>query len=205
MSLLGGDDLKMKAWDVREGCTRAISTNSRYEAAVLPSLYADLPGQFRSRCHIHPKSSICRASPSGWQVRTSICTPLRLLPNEEFIYSYDNTVRLFDTRKLLKPLIQADVGGGAWRVKWHPSCSRKDYLLVASMHDGAKVLRFQNDVVGTGTLSFENEKAGWEITSRFDKHESMVYGVDWRHRERGDESLIASCSFYDHVLHTWRG
>ncbi len=40
------------------------------------------------------------------------------------------------------PLTEVDVGGGAWRIKWHPSSARKHDLLVASMHDGFKVVRF---------------------------------------------------------------
>jgi diphthine methyl ester acylhydrolase len=57
--------------------------------------------------------------------------------------SCDNAVRLFDARKPLTPLIQTDVGGGAWRVKWHPSPSRVHDLLVAAMHDGFKIVSFR--------------------------------------------------------------
>ena len=113
--------------------------------------------------------------------------------------SYDSTVRLFDTRKPLSPLLQTDVGGGAWRVKWHPSSDRKHDLLVACMHDGFKVLRFD-------LHSFEDN--GSRILKRYDAHESLAYGVDWSHMKGtsadGKESIIASCSFYDHVLRLWR-
>ncbi|TFY69242.1 hypothetical protein EVJ58_g515 [Rhodofomes roseus] len=117
--------------------------------------------------------------------------------------SYDNTVRLFDARKPLVPLTQADVGGGAWRVKWHPSPERKNDLLVACMHDGFKVVRFSlSDLNDTS-----QDQPGWEVVKRFDEHESLAYGVDWSFAEasKDEDTLIASCSFYDHTLHLWRG
>lgn len=119
--------------------------------------------------------------------------------DEQRCYSYDNTVRLFDARKPLVPLTQVDVGGGAWRVKWHPSERRKDDLLVACMHDGCKIVRF--DTNGGSLVD------GGTVTQRFDEHTSMAYGADWCYAEKdtAESSLVASCSFYDHVLYTWRG
>ncbi|KAH9937709.1 WD-40 repeat-containing protein [Fomitopsis serialis] len=115
--------------------------------------------------------------------------------------SYDNTVRLFDVRKPLVPVVEADVGGGAWRVKWHPSPERKTDLLVACMHDGFKIVRFG--------LGGESEPSGkqWDVVNRFDQHESLAYGVDWSFARGsvGGDTLVASCSFYDHKLHLWRG
>jgi diphthine methyl ester acylhydrolase len=113
--------------------------------------------------------------------------------------SYDNAVRLFDVRKPLIPLTQADVGGGAWRVKWHPSEHRKNDLLVACMHDGFKILKFDvEQLIGDGVE--------YTIVKRFDEHDSLAYGADWSfsgdHREG---TLVASCSFYDHTLYLWRG
>jgi diphthine methyl ester acylhydrolase len=65
------------------------------------------------------------------------------------------------------------------------------------MHDGFKVLSF-GDVL-------EGDDA-WEVKSRFDEHQSLAYGVDWSFAEPdgGGQSLIASCSFYDHLLNVWR-
>ena len=122
-------------------------------------------------------------------------------PNLEHLIaagSYDATVRIFDTRKPLKPLSQADVGGGAWRVKWHPSPSRSLDLLVAAMHDGFKIMRFHASDANGGN---------WETLKEHNEHNSLAYGVDWSHKSSQDhgESLIASASFYDHALHLWRG
>ena len=115
-------------------------------------------------------------------------------------FSYDEKVRLFDARKPQKALCEAEVGGGAWRVKWHPDSKRKADLLVACMHDGFKIvnLPYLDDAT--------NGDGEWKVTKRFDEHTSLAYGVDWNCC--GDETggtLIASCSFYDHTLQTWRG
>jgi len=123
--------------------------------------------------------------------------------------SYDNTVRLFDARKPLTPLVQTDVGGGAWRVKWHPSPSRAHDLLVAAMHDGFKIVSFRFRDIGSisGSPSsgiVENS----EIRKRYDEHRSLAYGGDWSYQtlqDQAGQTLIASASFYDHALHLWRG
>ena len=123
--------------------------------------------------------------------------------------SYDSTVRLFDTRKPLVPLTQADVGGGAWRVKWHPSPTRQRDLLVACMHDGYKVVRFDfggSDSSGVVEAILSSTRP-WEIVRRFDEHTSLAYGVDWSFNGDSDKTtgtLVASASFYDHTLHIWR-
>lgn len=162
--------------------------------------------QVRRRDHYDSEPSLHRApdccrkvrpqSPFDRAVRYNLTDPLT---------SYDNSVRLFDVRKPLVPLTQADVGGGAWRVKWHPYPSRKNDLLVACMHDGFKVVRFG----GLGDSSAVNDASAgtWEIVKRFDEHESLAYGVDWSFAEpNGDgDTLVASCSFYDHTLRLWRG
>ena len=74
------------------------------------------------------------------------------------------------------------------------------------MHDGFKVVRFRpsND---TSEGSLLADASGHEITKRFDQHESLAYGVDWsfQHHPEGDDTLIASCSFYDCALHLWSG
>jgi diphthamide biosynthesis protein 7 len=114
--------------------------------------------------------------------------------------SYDNAVRLFDTRNPQVPLTRVDTGGGAWRVKWHPSANRQNDLLVACMHDGFKVVRFNFETVNGTRLD------GGEVLKHFDEHESLAYGADWSFAgPSDDETLIGSCSFYDHVLHLWYG
>ncbi|KAL4069623.1 WD40-repeat-containing domain protein [Scleroderma yunnanense] len=114
--------------------------------------------------------------------------------------SYDNSVRIFDTRKPSSPLTAIDVGGGAWRVKWHPSSIRKNDLLVACMHGGFKIAEIEK----TERLLQNGMSHG--IRRHFDEHESLAYGVDWSHQDAAhEETLIASCSFYDHALYLWSG
>jgi len=132
-------------------------------------------------------------------------TSIQSSPHTEHLLavgSYDSTVRLFDTRNLRVSVCHADVGGGAWRVKWHPSGARKNDLLVACMHDGFKVVRFSSEG-SDATSGFSNSA----VLERFDEHKSLAYGVDWSYHEDAvhDDTLIASCSFYDRVLYTWRG
>ncbi|OCH96160.1 WD-40 repeat-containing protein [Obba rivulosa] len=160
----------------------------------------------------------------GWDIREDFSRPI--FTNKRFdagvttiqshpyiehliaVGSYDNTVRLFDTRRPLTPLTEADVGGGAWRVKWHPSPERKRDLLVACMHDGFKIIRFGLDLpdFSDETSTYRVEGELWGVVKRFDEHQSLAYGVDWSFGDGGaEDTLIASCSFYDHTLRTWRG
>ncbi|KAG8753591.1 hypothetical protein FRC12_011488 [Ceratobasidium sp. 428] len=151
----------------------------------------------------------------GWDTRISCDSPIFV--NKRFeagvtsvqahpfvehivaVGSYDSTVRIFDSRKMTSPLVDVEVGGGAWRVKWHPLASRKEELLVACMHDGFKVIRCP---VGDGVLT----AGSTVVTDCYNAHTSLAYGVDWQHGVSKDEdstSIIASCSFYDHSLHLW--
>ncbi|KAL0071975.1 hypothetical protein AAF712_000898 [Marasmius tenuissimus] len=156
----GGDDLKLKGWDLREDLHRPTFLNKRFDAGVTTI-----------QCHPYREHLIA-------------------------VGSYDSRVRLFDTRKPQIPVTEINVGGGVWRVKWHPHEVRKDDLLVACMHDGFKVVRFDLNNAGT--------ELG-DISKRYDGHGSLAYGVDWSFNQgQGDQSVIASCSFYDHSLHLWR-
>ncbi|OJT15835.1 Diphthine methyltransferase [Trametes pubescens] len=166
----GGDDLKMKGWDIRQGGSSPLFVNKRFDAGV---------------------------------------TTIQSHPHIEHILavgSYNNTVCIFDTRKPLVPLTEVDVGGGAWRVKWHPSAARKDDLLVACMHDGCKVIKLDFGAGEDPGAALSSSDRPWNVTKRFDEHTSMAYGVDWSFaKDRGDDDTsVASCSFYDHTLHLWR-
>ncbi|QRV76170.1 WD domain, G-beta repeat protein [Ceratobasidium sp. AG-Ba] len=153
----------------------------------------------------------------GWDTRTTCDSPtfvnkrfeagVTCIQTHPFIEhmiavgSYDNTVRLFDSRKMTVPIADVEVGGGAWRVKWNPSPDRKEDLLVACMHDGFKVVKCPIRDSDAGIVV---EKPS--VMSSYNAHDSLAYGVDWQHgvsKENSSEGLVASCSFYDHVLHLW--
>ncbi|KAI9150918.1 hypothetical protein H9P43_009533 [Blastocladiella emersonii ATCC 22665] len=99
--------------------------------------------------------------------------------------SYDEYVRTWDVRSLARPVSEVHVGGGAWRIKWHPSADRAGELLAAGMHAGFFVV--------------DTDKG--EIVTEYTAHSSLAYGVDWCGSAL---DRVASCSFYDHALHLWK-
>lgn len=81
--------------------------------------------------------------------------------------------------------------GGIWRTRWHPSTKRKGDILNACMHGGFAVVRLAEDY------------SEGEITATFPG--TLGYGADWSRREDdGEGSVVATCSFYDHIMHVWR-
>ena len=86
-------------------------------------------------------------------------------------------------------------------------------MLVGAMHAGCRVVGFGKGVMGGDGEENDNGDEGdvWRIVRTFEKHESMVHGVDWSYKgvhsssDDAEETVVGSCSFYDHVLHLWRG
>ncbi|WWD16638.1 hypothetical protein CI109_101068 [Kwoniella shandongensis] len=124
--------------------------------------------------------------------------------------SYDESLRIFDARSPRQPLTTLQLGGGIWRTRFHPSPSRKGDILVACMHDGFKVVRLDDpeSLLNPSIDTQENVDVGGVVRS-FKGHESLAYGTDWcrlppKDQQMG-ESLVVSCSFYDHAMHLWRG
>jgi diphthamide biosynthesis protein 7 len=105
--------------------------------------------------------------------------------------SYDERVRVWDARALRRgPLAELRVGGGAWRLKWHPS--DPDLLLAACMYDGFALARL--DAAG-GSLAAAGAYRG---------HGSIAYGASWWPLPRcPGTALAATASFYDRLLHLW--
>ncbi|OCF39592.1 WD40 repeat domain 85 [Kwoniella heveanensis CBS 569] len=188
----GGDDCKLKRWDVRQ-TFRPTLVNKNFEAGVTT-------------------------------ISSSPHTPHLLA-----VGSYDENLRIFDSRSPLEPLTTIPLGGGIWRTRFHPSIDRKGDILNACMHDNFKIVRLDpsllshfddNDIsMSIGGHGDVDAKSGWEIVKQFEAHDSLAYGADWsRLPGRSDSigagvdrdcpaegSLIASCSFYDHAMHLWRG
>ncbi|XP_026759469.2 diphthine methyltransferase isoform X1 [Galleria mellonella] len=96
--------------------------------------------------------------------------------------SYDEKVRLWDARNLRQSVTETEVNGGVWRLKFHPY--KPTTILAACMYGGFRILRFEEQ-----TLS---------VVCEYLEHESIAYGADWQFDE---ESLVATCSFYDCKLH----
>lgn len=55
------------------------------------------------------------------------------------------------------------------------------------------------------TILKDGEPGLYEDIVRFEEHGSLAYGADWsRLPSKGGQSLVGSCSFYDHAMHLWR-
>ncbi|CAM9736914.1 unnamed protein product [Chrysoparadoxa australica] len=134
-------------------------------------------------------------------------------PQEEHCFvtgSYDQSIRVWDARQLASPLAQADLGGGIWRLKWHPDMPH--VLLAACMHGGVKVVSVGlpesgGETDGADGLGSSRSSGIVELAS-YSRHQSMAYGADWCQlqplkSQQVEPLVIASCSFYDHLLCAW--
>ena len=50
--------------------------------------------------------------------------------------SYDEKLRIWDTRNMRRPTCTADAGGGIWRIKWSPDPMTPEQIVLACMHAG---------------------------------------------------------------------
>lgn len=98
--------------------------------------------------------------------------------------SYDEQIRLWDTRKMTTPIYTVPTGGGVWRLRWSPW--DPSLLAAACMHNGFHIFQIKDRPEHIG----ENHS-----------HESLAYGISW---SSSDPSTVACCSFYDHTLSLWR-
>ncbi|XP_066914341.1 diphthine methyltransferase-like [Clytia hemisphaerica] len=139
-----------------------------------------------------------RASVTSKRHSMGVCS-IQSHPKRDHVFcsgSYDENIIVWDNRAMKKPLSEFETGGGVWRLKWHPH--GYDTLLAACMHNGFKVINYDNDL------------ANPVLQSSYEKHESLAYGVDWcldyeqQKNDNKDETVIASCSFYDKLLTVWK-
>ena len=111
---------------------------------------------------------------------------------------------MYDYRMMNEPLSKVSVGGGVWRIKWHPSTwsgesSCRGKLLVAAMHGGCRVVNFPS--LNSDVEEYTIEEA--DVISEFTAHESMAYGADWIFVPNAGLEAAASCSFYDRKAFIW--
>lgn len=107
---------------------------------------------------------------------------------------YDDHVRIWDHRKMRVPLAEKNLGGGVWRLKFHPR--DPSTILAACMYDGFKVLERKSS----------NDDC-IDIRTEYRKHESIAYGAAWLSNGNGtgnmSGSLALTASFYDKSLRLW--
>lgn len=103
--------------------------------------------------------------------------------------SYDERLRIFDVRKPSAALQTVALGGGVWKLAWHP---KEPTLLAACMHGGFKVVR-PEPLEGKGGVvaAFREE----------DTASSVAYGATWC---RGLGDVAATCTFYDNTVSVLR-
>ncbi|KAF4657447.1 Diphthine methyltransferase [Perkinsus olseni] len=169
----GGDDCRMKLWDVRTpntdrpvlrgfnltSGTQVLSDRREHEAGITAYLFVE----------------------DGRRILTG---------------SYDENVRVWDLRygiadsacdaTAMQCVVRQAAIGGVWRMK--RSLTGKD-LLIAGCYGGCEVWRFEDLLEGR-----EAERIG-EYTG----HDSMAYGITSASRDGG----VVSCSFYDNAVHRW--
>ncbi|KAJ1948219.1 hypothetical protein FBU59_001693 [Linderina macrospora] len=122
--------------------------------------------------------------------------------------SYDENVMIWDTRSMRAPLAEYNVGGGVWRLKWHPT--EPTQLLVAGMYGGFHVLDVEVDGVDRSAAvplpDNGRPNVNIDLTTSFMEHASIAYGADWCqfNCDPTKDWLVGTCSFYDHLFHLWR-
>ena len=60
-------------------------------------------------------------------------------------------------------------------------------IATACMHDGFKLVDIDK----------------MKVITNYSEHESLAYGIDMKCAKNSKDIMIASCSFYDHLLKIW--
>lgn len=101
--------------------------------------------------------------------------------------SYDEHLRVFDTRSWRQPVTVLQLYGGIWRIK-ASKCDR-NLLLCACMYKNFSLCRINN------------ERDKLDLVGELTEHKSICYGADWSPNRLCDGGqVMITCSFYDKKL-----
>lgn len=170
----GGDDSCLMAHDTREPDSMAIFEAKRVHDAGITAIQTAQPGDHHSK--------------GDW---------FQDKPYTLWTGSYDDCLRTFDLRCVpghglmqgMPPKVKErlNLGGGVWRFQACPTPG-DNRLLTCCMYDGARIIGPMSDIEPSVEGYFKGQ------------HESMVYGCDWNPTNLDE---VATCSFYDNVVHLW--
>lgn len=132
----------------------------------------------------------------NWDLRTDLCTPTQSIkwhsagictvernPHIEGQFatgSYDDSVAVWDSRNLQRPLQHLKMKGGVWRVKWSPD--EKSIVALACMYGGSCLV----------DLAHEQPKVIREFEV---ENQNITYGCIFAKKD-----AVITCSFYDKTL-----
>ena len=147
-------------------------------------------------CSLHMNSKEHHLLASGRYMYSYL--RLHIHAHTTHIHSYDEILRLWDTRNMSQPLKEHSLGGGIWRIKWNTT--HTDLAATACMHNGFNLV---NCHIATSDPI--------EVLCGYNEHKSLAYGIDWCRQpdktSAEDSSkkclTLASSSFYDHAMHIW--
>ena len=126
--------------------------------------------------------------------------------------SYDEKLRIWDDRNLLKPLSEVHIeGGGIWRTKWsigdEMGSKRYDnYIVAAAMHAGCSVIALDSSYQMSKMCTYKDAASQNTLcygASILDRQPSWYSDDDDKEVDVGVAFSIGSCSFYEDVIHIW--
>ena len=128
---------------------------------------------------------------------------MNIVPDKFIMLDIGENISVDKVKRNLKSEVESfDVGGGIWRIKQRQSASSSSALLIAAMHGGFLVLDKDGSSASADRSSppLVQANSGMDpiVAARYAEHSSLAYGADWL-----GSGLVATCSFYDHMMRIW--